>query len=73
MPEEIIRIARCTNNIEQSDLSAVRCAGHLRFTAADAQAKCDTCGAWCGAGVADYVDGPPTAFSRSQTTPKDPS
>ncbi|MGI8306986.1 hypothetical protein [Saccharopolyspora hattusasensis] len=55
MIAEHIRVARCTNVIEHNDLTAAPCTGLLRFTPDDVQAKCDTCGAWCGSLVADYI------------------
>jgi hypothetical protein len=55
------RTARCDNVIEPTDTftsldGEYRCAGILRFADGDLQAACDTCGAWCGYLVADYID-----------------
>ena len=50
------RIARCANVVEYPDLTAAPCAGLLHFAPGDPQAQCDTCGAWCGAGVTDYLN-----------------
>lgn len=49
------RTARCNNQIEHADLSASRCLGLLVFNPDDVQARCDSCRAFCGAGVADYI------------------
>lgn len=49
------RAADCTN---VSEPDGVPCTGTLLFHLADVQAKCDTCGAWCGSAVANYRPAP---------------
>lgn len=53
--QHTITLARCTNIIERSDLTATPCNGALRFAADDLEAACDSCGARCGSDVADFL------------------
>lgn len=52
-----VRFARCENEIEVEHpvLAYVPCLGLLAFRPQDGDAPCDTCGARCGALVADYI------------------
>lgn len=50
-----VLVATCDNEIDQPDLTFVRCYGELRFYWGYSQAKCDTCGAWCGISVASWT------------------
>lgn len=57
-------VARCHNYREDLDRP---CTGFLHFGAGDLQARCDTCFAWCGHMVADYIDGPEVERARMET------
>lgn len=59
MGEMATHTALCENVTFETSGREIQCPGILRFTRADRDAACDTCGARCGALVAAYVDGGP--------------
>ena len=50
------RVAACSNVIDEPCGEGVRCDGYLAFALGAQQARCLTCGAWCGSLVAAYLD-----------------
>lgn len=49
------RAAVCVNVLEMPSGDGAACDGYLIFHPTAGQARCLTCGGWCGEGVADYV------------------
>lgn len=65
------RLAACTHQIEQADLTVALCSGFLLFSPGDRQARCNVCRAWCGAHVANYLSdlhSPTVAFTGERMT-----
>lgn len=55
---DAVLVARCENELVDLTRSAtlIRCDGHLRYRWGQAQAACDTCGAYCGIAVAEWLE-----------------
>lgn len=60
------RVAACENYLELEDRL---CGGYLVFAPNDVQARCLSCGAWCGAQVADYISPQPSCRPGSLDAP----
>ena len=50
---DAVLVAHCEN---EKAPDYTRCTGRLRFRWGQSQAACDTCGAYCGIAVADWVE-----------------
>jgi hypothetical protein len=55
MGNRAILVARCENEVEQPDLTAIPCKGELHFEWGMQEAACKTCGAYCGVAVAEWI------------------
>jgi hypothetical protein len=60
-----VLVALCENSWFTEEMDEAHCMGRLHFRWGMGQAKCDTCGAWCGISVAKWERVEPAAVSSS--------